>query len=89
MIKHVTNLEISIELNELGWDKETKFYWYDFGKDGWKIVESTVNQNTSIESNRVLKAPLATEVIEELPFNITIGVIAGSRQRHYLYIEKQ
>jgi len=33
-------------------------------------------------------APLASELLERLPFKITLGVMAGKTQTHYLYCMK-
>jgi len=81
MIKnHVVSLEIAKQLKNAGWKKETRFYWADcstdrrWEKDNLESLKSfmIIDDNTAISrkcngDNFIYFAPLATELLEELP----------------------
>jgi len=69
MDKHCVSLEIAKQLKEVGWKKETEFWWvYNKLRDEHKICYglSDCCKNHS-ESWEYYHAPLATEILEELP----------------------
>jgi len=96
MSNHTTSLEISKQLKEAGWKKETMWYWTNayyvdhmgwipttltWEKDGKAVIHPEkerwiLNLGSPIEEDRYGKpderciqysAPLATEILEELP----------------------
>uniref|UniRef100_A0A6M3KJF2 Uncharacterized protein n=1 Tax=viral metagenome TaxID=1070528 RepID=A0A6M3KJF2_9ZZZZ len=81
---HVTGLEISKKLKNSGWKKETEFYWifddfpFDKKQNKYKIIRyesSTENYFYNEEGKRKSNcffAPLATEILEELPIGTCI-----------------
>ena len=83
MDKHCTSLEISKQLKEAGWKKETRFYWADcstdrrWGHDNIESLKSFMIVDDSCAESRkhngdnfTFSAPLATEILEELPYKI-------------------
>lgn len=81
MTNHVTSLEVSKKLKEVGWKKETEFWWITKtrinsgdGHSGWYkeevkgIFELSYGKQGYVNSVR-FPAPLATELLEELPIN--------------------
>jgi len=74
MDKHCVSLEIAKQLKEVGWKKETEFWWvYNKLRDEHKICYglSDCCKNHS-ESWEYYPAPLATEILEELPLKIKL-----------------
>lgn len=61
--KHVTSLEISKQMSEAGWVKETEFWWIIYDKD-WSLAH---RDSGIADTNNQISAPLATEILEELP----------------------
>lgn len=70
MEQHVTNLEISKKLKELGVKQESQFYWcYE-----WDDVESQQwIEHNEAEDNIICSAFLASELGERLPSDIKTG----------------
>ena len=66
--KHVTSLEISKQLKEAGWTKETEFWWvHNKLRDEDKLCYGlTQCFKDHPESWEYYPAPLATEILEEL-----------------------
>jgi len=89
---HCVSLEIAQQLKEAGWGKETEFWWTEGSKFGehrietketldkefqlYKYSEKT-DYNYLIDGCRFYPAPLATEILEELPENISIKNTRG------------
>ena len=69
---HVVSLEIANQLKEAGWVKETEFYWTYSMMDEPKIEHNPQPFRNCLESWTVLPAPLATEILEELPEKISL-----------------
>ncbi len=78
MERHTVSLEIAKQLKEAGWKKETEFWWYEYisavDKENKLVLENiephwTVNDKTKTK----YPAPLATEILEELPREISIN----------------
>ena len=76
MNKHCVSLELAKQLKEVGWEKETEFWWIPDIKAG--DLDNTVFYRIDVfNSDSVAKineknycpisAPLATEILEELP----------------------
>ncbi len=67
---HVVSLEIAKLLKEAGWKKETEFWW-EWGQMSkkWDIVKNITCPNNGVDRFGVdyYPAPLATEILEELP----------------------
>ena len=84
MTNHVTSLEISKQLKEADWKKETEFVWglsqiNDEDKNPkWEIF---VNEEESFDLGlrSFYPAPLATEILEELPDLIRV------KKLHYIF----
>jgi hypothetical protein len=70
--KHVVSLELAKQLKEAGWKKETEFCWAlcadmsstNFGTGEFRITTGGLSSETKVEH---YPAPLATELLEELP----------------------
>ena len=69
--EHCVSLELAKKLKEAGWNKETEFWWQNL--NSWNIVNKDLaedvvyrnaERNVAIET---IVAPLATEILEELP----------------------
>jgi len=74
MKNHCTSLEVSKLIKEAGWQKETEFWWvYNKLRDENKL-DYGLAQCIKIhpESWEHFPAPLATEILEELPVGIKI-----------------
>jgi len=71
---HVVSLEIAKQLKEEGWKKETEFWW-EWGQMSkkWDIVKNITCPNNGVDRFGVdyYPAPLATEILEELPVTIS------------------
>lgn len=63
MDKHVTSLEISRQLKVAGWNKETALWWVRYSDNEWGVNSRLVGFNP-------ISAPLATEILEELPYKV-------------------
>ena len=72
MEKHCVSLEIAKQLKEAGWEKETEFWWCDFGVDGFKLLPRRMKPQPSMDRICSMEAPLATEILEELPREVSI-----------------
>ena len=90
MEKHCVSLEIAKQLSEAGWEKETEFWWEeDIRPKRTEIKGLCKNEDRIINHiNRFYyPAPLATEILEELPNNITekqeTGVLTITKHPHY------
>jgi len=64
--KNVTSLELSKELKEFGWKKKTEFWWVKCSDKSWELTDNDFQMNYKIK----FPAPLATEILEELPIDI-------------------
>lgn len=79
--KHVVSLEIAKQLKEAGWTKETEFWWVIYDKD-WFLAH--IDEGLT-DTNNQIPAPLATEILEELPKG-KIRIL--NRYKHYeVYFE--
>ena len=78
---HVVSLEIAQELVEAGWKKETEFRWYQQYDKEWKLRHKAVVKEGWVYQS--IPAPLATEILEELPYEINADL------PHWLKIEKE
>ena len=74
---YTTSLEISKELKEAGWKKETEFWWVKTIDKGWKIHRKIIIPLFSKKEQ--LPAPISDEILEELPY---------SECSSHLFIEK-
>ncbi len=63
--KHVVSLEIAKQLKDAGWQKETEFWWDLF-------TPPELTQSKSSNKEYQISAPLATEILEELPREVSI-----------------
>jgi len=68
MKKHCVSLELAEQLKIAGWKKETEFCWTknSFGVWGLEYIEEGLNNGQG------MPAPLATEILEELPVGIKV-----------------
>lgn len=75
-LTHVTSLEMSKKLVENGWTKETEFLWVvhkEVAEPDYancihlSPADSEIRDYYPVESWEYFKAPLATEILEELP----------------------
>lgn len=72
MQNHVTSLELSKKISKEGWKKPTEFWWnHNTYTDEWSL--SDINKtnwacnDAETKYYEVIPAPLATELLEELP----------------------
>ena len=76
MEKHCVSLEIAKELKEAGWNKETEFWWVppcDVSIEVTKICAWNLEYaEDGLNNGRGIPAPLATEILEELPISTDI-----------------
>ena len=77
-IKHCVSLELAKELKEAGWKKETEFY-HDWKND--RIISKIKDIDIGWYKD-CYSAPLATEILEELPKFI------DEDEEYNLHIEK-
>jgi len=72
---HCVSLELAKQLKEAGWKKETEFWWNLEKNAIWNVFHKN-NFNNGVEQTGLigalkpcsfLSAPLATEILEELP----------------------
>jgi len=78
MEKHCVSLELAKELKEAGWKKETEFWWEEWIKNAHTPYKSYLvreKRNIPYLEGRMeyISAPLATEILEDLPAYITQG----------------
>ncbi len=82
MDKHVPNLELCKKLKELGFIQETEFY-YDRELLLW-AKEDYIDSTGSFHIEQTLcPAPLATELLEELPREFSKGMNYMAQERVY------
>jgi hypothetical protein len=92
--QYVISLEISKQLKEAGWKKETEFEWCNVGSkdaDTWILYHHTEMHKYYPKGE--LFAPLATEILEELPREIILQeqgkifelVITHTLSGYYVY----
>lgn len=75
------SLKTARKMKELGWTKPTLFYWF---KDVYPDkTETIVGYGGEMNPNKIAPAPLASEILEELP--ISIDKDEGT---YYLEIER-
>ena len=74
MEKHCVSLELAKQLKEAGWGKETKFWWANrLGSISNKPTEQYyLLHELTVGLGEVYPAPLATEILEELPLQIKL-----------------
>jgi hypothetical protein len=69
MDKHCVSLELAKQMKEAGFNKETEFWWvHNKIRDTWEIkygLSECIKEHQ--ESWEHYPAPLATEILEELP----------------------
>ena len=96
MEKHCVSLELAKEMKKTGWKKKTEFWWFedrqyvkfdskkwkdDFAKD-WGLMNFKITDDC-------ISAPLATEILEELPPSIKTKYGHENRSVYiYLQIDK-
>ena len=71
--KHCVSLSLARRIKEAGWKKETEFCWIQDALGQWKLVNIHYldSDDCSLgEFNSKISAPLATEILEELPSEI-------------------
>lgn len=75
-LNHVISLKIAKQLKDMGWKRETEFWWvlerYSGGEPIWVLLykEDKNFKRLCIDHNMEhYPAPLATEILEELPKN--------------------
>ncbi|MFA5388885.1 MAG: hypothetical protein WC312_03925 [Candidatus Omnitrophota bacterium] len=103
MEKHCTSLEISKQLKETGWKKETEFWWIEDKSGNNKILLYSYKQYINLDAygcrdaqNNCYPAPLATEILEELPsfiqqaykYNLTIEKLGDEYSGFYQYSDR-
>jgi len=72
---HVVSLEMAKKLKEAGWKKETEFWWSrEKEQDKYKLTYS-YSKFQSADPLPHFAAPLATEILEELPTSINTEFI--------------
>jgi len=70
---HVVSLEIAKQLKEEGWKKETEFWWVITLISNWHISMGKPDEGWCIlNKGNYFAAPLATEILEELPNDLRI-----------------
>lgn len=63
--KYIVSLELAKRMKELGWIKETQFYWWEaLDSKRWQIKYHKPLMG------KIFKAPLFAEIWKELPVNI-------------------
>ena len=83
MNKHVTSLELSKKLREVGFeDRDNKFFYIKFS-DGWEVVFGDTYDEWK-QSRDYVRCYLATELLGVMP-----SVISVNKEFRYLHIEKQ
>ena len=85
MEKHCVSLELAKQMKEAGWKKKTEFWWiFPSGSHkGFELV------NFRPLSSEHYPAPLATEILEELPLGIAIKKYnCGALAKMWLYLKK-
>jgi hypothetical protein len=84
--KHCVSLELAKQLKEVGWGKETEFWWNAHDRidkeSNISYQDNFILENFNKWGNicggyESIAAPLATEILEELPKNITIQNTRG------------
>jgi len=73
MLKHCVSLELAKELKEAEWKKSTQYYWVAIIKNGEFNLEYCLARRGMLrakDEKSKLPAPLATEILEELPENV-------------------
>lgn len=88
MNNHVTNLELSKKLKEIGVQQDSEFYWIDFSQGtkengAWSLESSTEGYNVGT----YFSAFLSTELGEMLPVTINTGT-RGTYSFAYLKTRK-
>ena len=67
---HVVSLEMAKKLKEAGWKKETEFWWSrEKEQDKYKLTYS-YSKFQSADPLPHFAAPLATEILDELPISL-------------------
>lgn len=86
---HCVSLEIAKQLKEAGWKKETEFWWVDltFSRGEWLLRNSF--EASRFKEQTKYPAPLATEILEELPCIIKIKQFLGSMDGHLETYKKE
>jgi len=85
MEKHCVSLELAKQMKEAGWKKKTEFWWiFPSGSHkGFELV------NFRPLSSEHYPAPLATEILEELPLGIAIKKYnCDALAKMWLYLKK-
>jgi hypothetical protein len=62
---HVPSVASCRELKHAGWTKETSMVWIRMSGENWHLVSNTLTSVTPLEW---LYAPLADELLEEIPW---------------------
>jgi len=76
--KYVVSLELAKKLKEAGWEKETVYWWWERRSSSGKLITQEARYKDDppifLDGNTVeiiAPAPLAEEMLEELPKKIT------------------
>ena len=83
MTTHVVSLEVAEQLKESGWKKIGIVCWYNvynqyLGKSEWSVGVCGQDEHNGFRNADILTtspAPVATEILEELPVNIKGSVL--------------
>ncbi len=91
MNKHTVDLKRAKKLKELGWEKETLFWWESKRINGisrWDVYRELPSVYPSKFS---YSAPIASELLKELPDFVTFGKAprTGGKRYYADYIHKK
>lgn len=78
----VPSLETCKKLKELGWEKETYFYWYNSTLTGWNLSPAHIDH---VQYPERLYAPTADEI--DLPWSLQNKNSIRSEDEYYLEID--
>ena len=76
MEKHVVSLEIAKQLKEVGWKKETEFWWakHKITFKGYINSWDICDYQPAVDLYEQYSAPLATEILEEIKGKVSIQI---------------
>jgi len=85
--KHVSNLELSRKMEELGCKQESEFYWVCFNDDKSESIKVWDLRNNHIGFKLFYSAFLASEIAESLPLTVCVKKRIHTRE-YFLEIQK-
>ena len=86
MNEHCVSLELAKELKVVGWNKETEFWWeLNSLTKQFDLQNKDKEDNYGFLNGIKYPAPLATEILEELPQGISIRKGWGFRNDYIIF----